>query len=133
MRGNDPDSAEHFAKVIGTKSAVKVTERRKISFLQDQGTGDVSARDVEEFIFHPNCFKRELGVGEAVMVVPHERGSKTVRIKFDKYPDLPVVAMPARSHSEPAGLTEKQKSHRKTEQSIREVLQIQQKEPTCTP
>jgi len=132
MRGNDPDSAEHFAKVIGTKSTVKMTERRKISLFQDQGTGDVSARDVEEFIVHPNCFKRELGVGEAIIIVPHERGSKALRIKFDKYPDLPFAPMPERVRVEAIGLAEKHKSPRKNEHTIREVLQIQQKEPTCT-
>lgn len=94
MRGNDPDSAEYFAKVVGTKSTTKMTERRKISLWQDQGTGDVSAREVEEFVVHPNYFKRELGVGEAVMVVPHDAGSKTLRLKFDMFPDLETMPIP---------------------------------------
>jgi len=88
MRGNDPDSAEYFSKVIGTVKATKYTERTKRSFWNEEATGDKSVREVEEFIIHPNRFKRELGVGEAIMIVPHERGSKALQIKFRKYDDL---------------------------------------------
>lgn len=88
MRGNDPDSAEYFSKVIGTLTSTKFTERQKAGLFNNQKTGDVSAREAEEFIIHPNTFKQNLGVGEAVMIVPHERGSKTIRIKFHKMEDL---------------------------------------------
>ena len=91
MRGNDPDSTEYFSKVIGTAKAIKYTERTKSGFLaKKEITGDASAREVEEFIIHPNKFKKELGVGEAMMVVPHAAGSKTVHIKFKKFDDLPA-------------------------------------------
>jgi hypothetical protein len=89
MRGNDPDSAEYFSKVIGTVKAIKYTERRKKGLWKEEATGDTSAREVDEFIIHPNRFKRELGVGEAVMVIPHEAGSRVVNIKFRKFEDLP--------------------------------------------
>lgn len=88
MRGNDPESAEYFAKVIGTTKGEKVTTRTKKTFLTNEETGDGSIREVEEFIVHPNRFKSELGVGEAVMVIPHEAGSKTISIKFKKFDDL---------------------------------------------
>lgn len=88
MRGNDPESAEYFSKVIGTVKSMKYTERTKKSFFQTKATGDASAREVDEFIIHPNEFKNKLGVGEAVMVIPHEGGSKTVTLKFQKFPDL---------------------------------------------
>lgn len=91
MRGNDPNSAEHFSKIIGTTSTIRMTERKKLGFFRTTSTGDVSAREVEEFIVHPNCFKSALGVGQAVMVVPHNGGSKTLSIQFDKYPDLPEI------------------------------------------
>lgn len=90
MRGNDPASAEYFSKVVGTKKGMKYTERQKLGFLMNQETGDVSAREVEEFVIHPNKFKREMGVGEAIMIVPHDRGSKAIEIKFKKYDDLPA-------------------------------------------
>ncbi len=94
MRGNDPDSAEYFSKVIGTLSTTKFTERQKKTLLGVNKSGDVSARDVEEFAVHPNVFKKELGVGEAIMIVPHEKGAKTVRIKFSKMDDLASVPLP---------------------------------------
>lgn len=95
MRGNDPDSAEYFSKVIGTVKTMKYTERRKLGLLKEEATGDASAREVDEFIIHPNKFKRELGVGAAVMIVPHEAGSRTVSLKFSKYDDLsPAMDIP---------------------------------------
>ncbi len=94
MRGNTPDSAEYFSKVIGTLSSTKFTERQKKGRFFTAKSGDVSAREVEEFVIHPNTFKRELGVGEAVMMVPHEKGAKVVRIKFNKIDDLSKVELP---------------------------------------
>ena len=90
MRGNEPESAEYFSKVIGTVKLVKYTERTKRNIFHQEATGEASAREVDEFIVHPNTFKSELGVGEAVMVIPHEAGSKTISIKFQKFEDLPM-------------------------------------------
>lgn len=94
MRGNSPESAEYFSKVIGTKTSTKFTERQKKGKLGIERSGDVSARDVEEFLIHPNSFKRDLGVGEAVMVVPHEGGSKTIKLKFHKIDDIQPEEFP---------------------------------------
>ena len=88
MRGNDPESAEYYSRVIGTKGAMKFTERAKRGIVGQDYTGDVSAREVEEFIVHPNRFKSNLGVGEAVVVVPHASGSKCVQMKFKMFDDL---------------------------------------------
>ncbi|MBS1963077.1 MAG: TraM recognition domain-containing protein [Bdellovibrionales bacterium] len=96
MRGNDPGSAEYFSKVLGTKTGTKFTERQtKGWFERVEKTGEMSVREVEEFLIHPNAFKRDLGVGQAVMLVPHEGGSKIVRIKFDRFPDVWVKGLPA--------------------------------------
>jgi type IV secretory pathway TraG/TraD family ATPase VirD4 len=94
MRGNDPDSAEYFSKVIGTLTSTKFTERQTKSIFGTNKSGEMSVRDVEEFTIHPNVFKKDLGVGEAIMIVPHERGAKTVRIKFSKTDDLEPEIMP---------------------------------------
>lgn len=88
MRGNDPDSAEYFSKVIGTVKGMKYTAQTQRGIWKQEDTGSASAREVDEFIVHPNKFKSELGVGEAVMVIPHEAGSRTIYIKFQKYDDL---------------------------------------------
>lgn len=94
MRGNDPDSAEYFSKVIGTLTSTKFTERQTKNLLGVSKSGEMSVRDVEEFTVHPNVFKKDLGVGEAIMIIPHERGAKTVRIKFSKTDDLDPLPMP---------------------------------------
>lgn len=94
MRGNDPDSAEYFSKVIGTLTSTKSTERQSKGFFGVKKSGEMSVRDVEEFAIHPNIFKKDLGVGEAIMIVPHERGAKTVRIKFSKTDDLEAQPIP---------------------------------------
>ena len=94
MRGNDPESAEYFSKVIGTLTSTKTTERQTKNLFGVSKSGEQSARDVEEFTVHPNVFKKGLGVGEAMMIVPHERGTKTVKIKFNKLDDLKSGSMP---------------------------------------
>ena len=104
MRGNDPDSAEYFSKVIGTVKSVKYTSRTTKNFLSRSETGDESAREVDEFIVHPNRFKSELGVGEAVMVIPQEGGSRTINIKFKKYDDLPNEIQPKVTKTTALGL-----------------------------
>ncbi len=104
MRGNDPESAEYFAKVIGTMKGQKFTERTKRSLWNNQTTGDGSIREVEEFIIHPNKFKSELGVGEAVMVIPHEAGSTAINIKFQKFDDLEAKELELIHKEAPKGL-----------------------------
>lgn len=91
MRGNEPETAEYFSKVIGTTRTIKYTKRTIQKFGSDTTTGEASSREADEFIIHPNTFKSELGVGEGIMLIPHEGGSKTIRIKFKKYDDLKPV------------------------------------------
>jgi len=96
MRSNDPESAEHFAKTIGTITTEKTTERRKHSLLGKEDTGDQSVRDVEEYVVHPNLFKSELKRGEGVVLIPHPKGRYVGRIEFKTVPDLPSLRMPVR-------------------------------------
>lgn len=88
MRTNEPESAEYFSQTIGTIQGLKKTERETSGTFGASKTGEASVRDVEEFKYHPNLFKQELGVGEAIMVLPHTKGSLPVRIQFRKTPDL---------------------------------------------
>ncbi|HEY8271344.1 MAG TPA: type IV secretory system conjugative DNA transfer family protein [Pseudobdellovibrionaceae bacterium] len=104
MRTNEPESAEYFSSVIGTSLTSKVTERQKSGFIGSTKTGDGSVRDAEEFKFHPNVFKQELGVGEAVVVLPHGKGSLPVRMKFRKSFDLDIPVIPTLFKSNPVGL-----------------------------
>ena len=89
MRTNEPESTEYFAKTIGTVEGVKTTSRQKAgAFGRVQVTPDGSIREVEEFINHPNQFKRELGRGEGIVIVPHERGAKSFKVKFVMRPNM---------------------------------------------
>mgnify|MGYP006256874641 CR=1 FL=1 len=94
MRTNEPESAEYFARLIGTQAGIKTTERQKKTLAGTERTGDGSVRDVEEFLFHPNKFKRDLGVGDAVLVVPFSDGSFATDVKFEMLPDLDVCPLP---------------------------------------
>lgn len=95
MRGNDPESAEYFSKLVGTVQGVKSTERAKKGiFGRAERTGDTSVREVEEFVVHPNYFKRQMGVGEGIMILPHAKGSKMLKMRFDRFNDLPARAIP---------------------------------------
>jgi len=119
MRGNDPESAEYFSKVIGTSKTIKYTERTKKAFWMTENTGDASAREVDEFIIHPNRFKNELGVGEAVMVIPHKAGSHTLTLKFNKFDDLEAqpLDLVAKATAKGPPLAQKKKSPENSEKS----------------
>lgn len=101
MRTNEPDSAEYFAKTVGTKQTQKTTFRQKEFLVGSEVTRDGSIRDVEEFIYHPNVFKSGLGLGEAIMILPHKKGTKTIKLKFSIRPDLPAVMLPEKSKLQP--------------------------------
>lgn len=94
MRTNEPETAEYFSRLIGTQGGVKKTERQKKAMIGHERTGEASVRDVEEFIYHPNIFKRELGTGDAVIVVPFNDGSLTTQLKFQMQEDLAAQKMP---------------------------------------
>ena len=104
MRTNEPESAEYFSSVIGTSLTAKVTERQKDGFFGHEKTGDGSVREGEEFKFHPNLFKQELGVGEAIVVLPHAQGSLPVRMKFKMSFDLDKPMIPKLFKPVPLGM-----------------------------
>lgn len=107
MRTNEPESASYFSGVIGTCEASKVTERQKQSLFGSEKTGDGSVRDVEEFKFHPNIFKQTMGIGEAVLILPHEKGSLPIRLKFKKSFDLDKPVIPKIKKSELVSIAKK--------------------------
>ena len=94
MRTNENESAEYFAKTCGTQTGTKTTDRQIKGTFGSEKTGDGSIREVEEFIYHPNTFKKELATGEAIMVVPFHKNVKTVRINLEMAEDLPTQALP---------------------------------------
>lgn len=89
MRMNDPETCDHFAKTFGTKTTTKVTHKTK----DGDSTGDGTIRDVEEFNFHPNIFKK-LGTGFGIVSIPHRDGVKNIKIKFAMRKNLEPVRLP---------------------------------------
>lgn len=84
LRTPDPATAEELARTLGTRKATKQTSRAKESFLGNQKTGDVSEREVEEFLFHPNVLKSELVAGEGIVLKTTKFGSEIDRVKFEQ-------------------------------------------------
>jgi len=73
---NDPDTADFFARHIGTKEKVRYTKRvrERGLFRSDfEDTGDASMRDTESYKIHPNRLKN-LGIGQGVLHIPRKRG-----------------------------------------------------------
>ena len=101
MRNTDPESAEYFSSLIGTRKTQKITERHKRTWMQERSTGDQSVREVDEFIIHPNRFKKDMGTGEAVMVVPLFDYSKTLDVEFKMIPDIEYPPVPKVIKSKP--------------------------------
>lgn len=80
---NDPETADYFAKHLGTFTEEKFTEQ-----MDDEGfmkgrrkTGRGSMREVESYKVHPNDLKR-FTRGRGVLHVPTDRGSVTEVIQF---------------------------------------------------
>lgn len=81
---NDPVAADYFASHIGTQTTEKLTERA-----EDKGmwgrrlekSGELSIREVEEYIIHPNDLK-SLSPGEGVILVRTPEGPLACEITF---------------------------------------------------
>lgn len=96
MKSNDPDTAEHFAASIGTRSTEQSTKRRRKTLFWYSNTGDESVRATEEYLYHPNIFKSQLSRGEGVIVIPHPLGTETKRVRFSMAPHVPQIPLPVR-------------------------------------
>jgi hypothetical protein len=80
---NDPKTAEFFAKHIGTQRSEKLTEKaeNRNLFGLKRKTGDLSLREVEEFIIHPNQLKNYTS-GMGVLHMPGPQGNITEEVQF---------------------------------------------------
>lgn len=105
MRSNDPETAEYFASVVGTKESAKVTERQKTHTLGTTKTGEGSVREAEEYKVHPNEFKQSMGLGNSVLIIPHQAGSVSVKVTLAKLPDLDPPVIEIFNKPRPLGLS----------------------------
>ncbi len=80
---NDPETADFFARHLGTSTEEKVTERAKRPPMwgKAERTGEMSLREVEAYKIHPNRLKN-FTRGRGVLHMPGPRGSITEEIQF---------------------------------------------------
>lgn len=81
LRQNTAKSSEEWAKTIGTKKSIEVTYQIEQDFHTSVSTGLGSARQVREFIYHPDEIK-QLRTGEAFYISKDER--KYVKLHINK-------------------------------------------------
>ncbi|MFP5491052.1 MAG: type IV secretory system conjugative DNA transfer family protein [Bacteriovoracia bacterium] len=80
---NDPETADYFARHMGTFTEEKFTEQVEEEgfFKRHKATGRGSMREVEAYKVHPNDLKR-FTRGRGVLHVPTPRGNVTEVIQF---------------------------------------------------
>jgi type IV secretory pathway TraG/TraD family ATPase VirD4 len=80
---NDPETADYFARHMGTFTEEKFTEQVEEEgfFKRHKTTGRGSMREVESYKVHPNDLKR-FTRGRGVLHVPTPRGNVTEVIQF---------------------------------------------------
>jgi len=94
---NDPDHLEKVSRSFGTRTAFKKTVRFSLgplfTFLN---TGEVSNREVEEFILHPNALKSLAPQGQGYLLLPDRLSGVSFEVlpRLD-VPDHPLPRKPA--------------------------------------
>jgi len=83
---NDPETADFYARHLGTKTTLKYTEQTVEGglFKNKEETGRASMREVESYKVHPNLLK-ELYQGQGVIHLPTKAGMVTEIIKFKAF------------------------------------------------
>ena len=83
---NEPETAEFFARLFGTRTSTKSTERAsKKMFGSVERLGEMSMRDVEEYRVHPNRFKR-FSKGQGVLSFMSSAGPVIEEVQFEPVP-----------------------------------------------
>jgi hypothetical protein len=82
---NDPETADFFARHMGTLKDEKTTERARKEGIWSAKklTGEMSVREVESYRVHPNDLKN-FTAGEGVLHMPSPRGNITEVIQFER-------------------------------------------------
>jgi type IV secretory pathway TraG/TraD family ATPase VirD4 len=96
---NDPDTADFYARHLGTSTTNKITEQieQKGFFKKHEETGKGSSREVESYKVHPNILK-ELFYGKGVLHVPTHKGSVTEVIQYYTIHSSKEVEIYAKEH-----------------------------------
>lgn len=85
---NDPESADFFARLFGTRSSEKTTERAERKTLGDlEMSGFMSVRAVEEYKVHPNTLKT-MSRGQGVLSFLSQGEAITEEVQFEPIPKI---------------------------------------------
>jgi hypothetical protein len=88
---NDPDHLERVCRSFGTRTTYKKTVRYSLGpLLTFLNTGEVSNREVEEFVLHPNSLKSLAPRGQGYLLLP----DRTHGLSFEVLPRLKVPDFP---------------------------------------
>jgi type IV secretory pathway TraG/TraD family ATPase VirD4 len=93
---NDPDHLEKVARSYGTRTAFKKTVRFSVGpLLTFLNSGEVSNREVEEFVLHPNALKNLAPQGQGYLLLPDRTvGVSLAPLKRVKNIDFPLRRKP---------------------------------------
>jgi hypothetical protein len=98
---NDPDHLEKVSRSYGTRTAFKKTVRYSLGpLLTFLNTGEVSNREVEEFVLHPNALKSLGPQGQGYLLLPNRMSG----ISFEMLPRFEVPDHPLPKRAAPPGL-----------------------------
>jgi hypothetical protein len=101
LRQDSPDDAEEMAKCGGTYTTVKRTEQVEQSLLMSARTGMGSAREVEEYMVHPNQIKA-LPMGQAAVICSDPRRVDIVQLDYPSPVTTVPLQLATRRHPEAA-------------------------------
>ncbi len=126
MRTIDPKTCDYFANYFGTKSTMKETEQTDKGLLGASPTGRGSLRKVEEFIFHPNLFKK-IPVGIGLVSIPKVSSVEHLELSFPRVKPIEKQALKAiKKGSIEASKTELRKE-KESKDVIEETLKNKEK------
>jgi hypothetical protein len=84
---NEPETAEFFARLFGTRSSTKATERAERKMFGDpEMSGLMSVRDVEQYRIHPNRLK-SFSRGEGVLSFMLNGEPVIEEVQFETVPE----------------------------------------------
>lgn len=90
---NDADHLEKVSRSYGTRTTFKKTVRFSLGpLLTFLNTGEVSSRETEEFIVHPNSLKSLAPQGQGYLLLPNRMTGCNFEIlpRFAEVPDYPL-------------------------------------------
>lgn len=117
LRINDPKTCDYFAKSFGTVSSHKTTDQIDEGVFGKSRTGKGTLRKVEEYIFHPNTFKK-ISIGRGMVSLPDAQEVKHFELSFPRLRDIKKEELPIIQEISSKINSEKIKNNKGRDESI---------------